>query len=361
METRLTKMRIFLVVLIFLICAASARAQDACTVALNEAQDKFESGKLYEVHDIIKSCIEDGFSKEQKIAAYRLMTITYLYLNYYDKADSTYLNLLRLSPEYRIDDEQDPIEFIKHQAKFTTDPIYYMIPIKLGMNLSFANVLMDYSISSAHDGSDMYSVVPGFHVGIGAERVLYRNLHLAAEIMLTNQKIHLRDTHWDFYTTDLDFNHTRLELPILLKYYFPLGRINPFVQGGVSPSYMLNSSFRNIEGFYKVMAEDGTDDQFPAQPRPEISASGMNHEFNYSAVVGAGINYKLGLNYLSFEVRYSMQMLNVTRKDDRWSENTADARTLKFPTGHVSDDFRLNTASFLVGFVRPLYKPRKIK
>jgi hypothetical protein len=71
------------------------RGQDACTVALNEAQDKFESGKLYEVPDTIESCIRRWiYHRSRRIAAYRLMTITYLYLNYYDKADSTYLKLV---------------------------------------------------------------------------------------------------------------------------------------------------------------------------------------------------------------------------------------------------------------------------
>jgi hypothetical protein len=354
-------MRVFSAILIFLVFVVPAKGQDLCTVAFNEAQDKFESGKLYEIPETIESCIQDGFTTEQRIAAYRLMTITYLYLNYFEKADSTYLKLLKLSPEYRQNDELDPTEFIKHQQKFTTAPIYYLAPLKLGLNVSYSNILTDYSISKSLDGSSKYSAVTGFHVGAGGERVLSKHLHLAIEIMLTNQRIHLRDTHWDFYTTELNFNHNRIEVPVLLKYHFPLGKINPFVQGGISPSYMFSSSVQNIEGFYNIVTEDGAVEKFPAQPRPEISTSGMNHEFNYSTVLGAGVNYKLGLNYLSFELRYSMQMLNPSRKDERWTESTADSRSLKFPTGHVSDDFKLNSISFLAGFVRPLYKPRKIK
>ena len=35
-------------------------------------------------------------------------------------------------------------------------------------------------------------------------------------------------------------------------------------------------------------------------------------------------------------------------------------KELRFRYGSVEDDFRLNSLSFSVGYVRPLYKPRKI-
>jgi hypothetical protein len=115
-------MRIFLVILIFSIVTIPSMAQDQCALALNEAQDKFEWVSCMKYLRLINSCIKDGFSKEQKIAAYRLLTLTYLYLNYYEEADKSYLELLKLSPEYNINDELDPMEIINHHDKFTTKP-----------------------------------------------------------------------------------------------------------------------------------------------------------------------------------------------------------------------------------------------
>jgi hypothetical protein len=310
---------------------------------------------------MINSCIKDGFSKEQKITAYRLLTLTYLYLNYYEEADKSYLELLKLSPEYNINDELDPMEIINHHDKFTTKPLFYLTLGKFGVNVSYASVLMDYSISRSQNGSDKYSTVLGFHAGFGAEMVIYQNLHLAGEFMVTNQKIHLNDMHWDFYSTNMDISHTKVEIPILLKYNFLLDKVNPFIQAGVSPSYMFNSSIQNIEGAYLAPGDNGDLEEFPVQPRPEISTAKLTNALNYSAVIGGGINYKIGLNYISFEVRYSMEMLNVTKENDRWREDFTEARDLKFPMGHVGDDYKLSNLSFFVGFVKPLYKPRKIK
>lgn len=331
-------------------------AQDKCAVALSEAEDKYEQGKLYEIPEMIQSCLSDGFSQEQKVRAYRLLTLTYLFLDYYKEADSAYLKLLKLSPEYVTDDELDPMEIINHHEKFTTKPKYYITMGKLGVNFSQAIVLLDYSLSQADNNSDKYSSNVGFHAGFGAEMVIYQNLHLSGEFFFSRKTLHLTDTHWDFYTTNLDIAHTEVELPLSLKYYIPTGRINPFVLGGVSPSMLVESSIQNIEGAYIESAEE-----FPVQPRTEIGTGKFKNRFNYSLFAGGGINYKIGLNYIVIEARYSMGMMNVTNTENRWREDFTAGRDLKFPSGHVDDDFKINNLSFLVGFVKPLYKPRKIK
>lgn len=331
-------------------------AQDQCAVALSEAEDKYDQGRLYEIPEMIQPCLNNGFSKEEKVRAYRLLTLTYLFLNYYNEADSSYLELLKLSPEYSINDELDPMEIINHHEKFTTRPIYYLTMGKVGINLSQSNVLIDYSISEASNGSEKYSSIVGFHAGFGAEMVLYNNLHLSGEFFITRKSLHLKDTHWDFYTTNMDISHTEIELPIMLKYNFWNNKINPFVSAGISPSLLFESNVKKVEGVYLL-----SDEEFPVQPRPEISTTKLKNAFNYSLQFGGGINYKVGLNYIVFEARYSIGMLNVTNTKNRWREDFNEGRELKFPVGHVDDDFKVNNLSFFVGFVRPLYKPRKIK
>ena len=75
---------IFFVIILFSIPTISI-AQDQCAVALSEAEDKYDQGRLYEIPEILESCLEYGFSKEEKIRAYRLLTLSYLFLDYYDE------------------------------------------------------------------------------------------------------------------------------------------------------------------------------------------------------------------------------------------------------------------------------------
>ena len=331
-------------------------AQDQCAIALNEAEDKYEQGRLYEVPDLIRSCLKDGFSQEEKIRAYRLLTLSYLFLDYYEEADTAYLNLLKLSPEYSTNDELDPMEIINHHQKFTTEPIYYLTIGKLGLNFSQANVLLDYSLSQSFNNSEKYSTVLGFHAGFGAEMVIYENLHLSGEFFLSRKSLRLTDSHWDFYKTNLDINHTEIELPLMLKYNILKGNVIPFASAGISPSLLVESNIQNIEGVYK-----SADEEFPLQTLPEINTAKFKNHFNYSLLLGGGINYKVGLNYLVFEARYSIGMLNVSDTKNRWREDFMEAYNLKFPSGYVDDDFKINNLSILVGFVKPIYKPRKIK
>lgn len=332
-------------------------------MALNEAEDKYDQGRLYEIPELINSCLEEGFTDEEKVRAYRLLTLTWLFLNYYDKADSSYLKLLKLSPEYHPNDELDPVELINHSKKFTTAPIFYLTLGKAGFNFSHANVLLDYSISQSRNNTDKYKSQAGFLVGFGAEMVIYQNLRLGTELFITQNKLKLTDRHWDFLSTSIDLVHLSFSIPIMLKYNFKLGKINPFISAGVSPDFLISASAKNIEGSYTIIGETGQSEEFPVQPRPTINTTSMKNKFNYSILAGGGINYKIGLNYLVFELRYSQGMLNMTDKKNRWREDEdfLKGRSLKFPVGHVDDDFKIGNISFLVGFIKPLYKPRKIK
>ena len=127
-------------------------------------------------------------------------------------------------------------------------------------------------------------------------------------------------------------------------------------------SFLVRSTVQNIEGVYKLEGFDGEpDEEIPVKSQDKIVTTKMKNRFNYSFLLGGGINYKIGLRYLVLEARYSIGMLNVTDVNNRWREDIPEGRDLKFPTGHVDDDFKLNNLSIFVGVVWPLYKPRKIK
>lgn len=364
-------MRIFLsfFLLIFLANSISVFAQDQCAIALSEAEDKYEQGRLYEIPGIIEACLKNGFTNEEKERAYRLLTLSKLFLNYQEEADSVFLKLLKLNPIYETDD-LDPIELVNHSKKFTTKP-KYILSGKFGMNISNANLLLDYSISNPLGAN--YSSDYGFTVGGGAETEIWKDLHLAGEIFYSQKRIHQTEGHFGFYTTNLDIVHREIELPIILKYHFYIWKLNPYCLGGLSPSFLLHSSMSSIVRTYR----DPNGKEFVANPQiQDFETSGMKKRFNYSLLLGAGINYKIGLNYVTLEARYSVGMRNVTDMDNRYNISSQreipgeddpiqnvfpGGRESKFPLGYIDDDFKINTLSILVGFVYPLYKPRKIE
>lgn len=371
-------MRIFLsfFILIFLAKSIAGFAQNPCAIALSEAEDKYDQGRLYDIEGILKECLKD-FTNEEKVRAYRLLTLTYLFLNYEEEADSSFLKLLNVNPIYETDEDLDPLELINHGKKFTTKP-KYILSGKIGLNISQANVLLPYSIwnkvneSGTLEYPSKYSMGIRLIAGIGGEMVIWKDLHLVGEIFYSGKSVQVSESYFGFYTTNMKIIHRELEFPIMLKYNFHNGKVNPFCFAGVSPSFIAKSLVNNIKG----ESWDEIDGKLIVQLPSEVkNTTRMKNRFNYNVLLGGGINYKIGLNYLVLEARYSIGMLNVTDEENRFYlglqkvtddegkivKKFSEGRELKFPVGHIDDDFKLNNLSFLVGFVRPLYRPRKIK
>lgn len=81
---------------IFLLFFNPMLAQDKdCEQILSEADHEFSSGRFYGIPELLKSCLDGGFTNEQKVRAYLILTQTYLILDNPKAADDSYLKLLR--------------------------------------------------------------------------------------------------------------------------------------------------------------------------------------------------------------------------------------------------------------------------
>lgn len=331
----------------------SASAQDFCSQKLSEAEDKFEQGKFYEVPDILGLCLDNGFTKEEKIRAYRLLTITYLYLDYREKADETYLELLKLSPEYEVNEEIDPQEFINHSRLFTTKPDWYLHLLNVGVNYTFYNQIYDESLNGTH------SIDPklGFNFGLGIERTLFKDLNLITEATLFYKSFKYEGEHLnlaqsnDGQTTTLSQNYFGIEVPIYLKYSIYKAKVSPYVLFGAVPSYLLISQVQKLER--RINENNGS----TSQEGTIEDISKQRNNFNYSLLGGVGLRYKIGINYLTFGLRYQVSMMNYANYKNRWS----GSKSLNYQFLYVDDDFKLDNVIFNISYIKPLYKPRKLK
>src|SRR5260370_16572863 len=119
-------MRQRFLVFIFLHCVGSSLCpQDSgCEQTLNRASVEFEAGRFFDLPAILKPCLDNGFSKEQKIRAYLLLTQAYLVLDNPTAAENSYLQLLKADPEYIANPVRDPIDVYYLSKKFTSTPIF---------------------------------------------------------------------------------------------------------------------------------------------------------------------------------------------------------------------------------------------
>ena len=79
---------LFFFLLINLFVQLDTIAQNNCPRILKKAQTFFDEGKISEVATMLESCLNDknGFTKEEKIKAYKLLVLTWLYFNEQIKA-----------------------------------------------------------------------------------------------------------------------------------------------------------------------------------------------------------------------------------------------------------------------------------
>ncbi|MGF1635703.1 MAG: outer membrane beta-barrel protein [Cyclobacteriaceae bacterium] len=356
------KKRIYFLLLLTTLYHLPIMAQDQCGQRLDQAKARFNQGKLYDVPILLDACLEDGFSKEQKIEAYKLLTIVYLYLDYYGEADRNYLNLLKLSPEYQLVEGNDPYELFLHHEKFTTKPKIIINLGRFGINRMQYITLLDYSMTQENNNSQSIGSFWGFEFGMGIEAAIYKNLSIALDAYLVRGGFSISDVHYQrnelenygFYTS-FNQHYTSLDLPLMAKYTFSELPFRPYVAAGIAPSILLRATGTNYTGLLT--------DSINSRPLDgaDINLINLRNNFNLYVTGAIGAQYKIGINYINLELRYQGALYNFTDVDTRLGFQTIDDIRIKMPQHHIDDDFRLGRLSISVGFTKPLYKPRKIK
>ncbi|MTI38016.1 hypothetical protein E1140_00790 [Fulvivirga lutimaris] len=82
----------------------------------------------------------------------------------------------------------------------------------------------------------------------------------------------------------------------------------------------------------------------------------MRNSFNKNIIGGIGLNYRIGYSYVFIDARYSFGMNNIVKSEQQYS-----SRSLLYNYAFVDDFKRINTVSLSFGYIKPLYKPRKIQ
>jgi opacity protein-like surface antigen len=335
-------------------------AQNECELTLTRATEEFNAGHLYGIPGMLADCLNKNQNDAWRQRAYLLLAETYLLLEDPIGAENSYLQVLKANPEYETDPQRDPIDLVYLSRKFTATPIFAFYGV-LGPNTSLVRVINDVTADGESQTKQSYRLRLGWHIGGGVEYNHNANVSLSAGfnyIFTGFQHItnHLFGQNKDIVEF-LD-RQTWVSIPLSIKYSDDIGKFRPYVYGG----YELNLLLRD-RGVLSVQNRDSR----PSESNPEEVSSSENEtpslnlsshrqRLNASLHVGGGIKYKYKLNYLFVDLRYSLGMKNVTNIENRFSNY---AEGLPYP--YVDDDFRLDNVSISVGYIHPLYKPRKLK
>jgi len=323
---------------------------NTCEEQLNAATAEFEAGRFYGISAMLKPCIDNGFTREQRKRAYLLLTQTYILLDDPIGADNSYLEVLRADPEFLADTARDQIDVVYLSKRFTASPIFSLFG-RIGGNVSPIRVINTIS-SSGQDENNDYKLRMGAQVGLGGDLHVTEQFALSAEVNYMFTAFRKTQTKWNRDHLQIIDRQSWVSLPVAIKFSpWTRGEIRPYVFGGHVFNFLMTDRAQ-----INIQKED--------TGRPGvIEASSPNMDFiDYrkrivrSFFVGGGVKYKLGINFLFAEMRYNFGLSNVVTKTSTLGQ-TGPA----IEWGYVDDYFRIDNFSVSVGYVYPLYKPRKVK
>ena len=320
--------------------------QSTCAQTLRLAQSIYEQGRLHELPQLLESCLKDGFNDTEKVNAYKLLTLTYIYLEEPAKADETMLALLRIDTEFKVNDAVDPAEFVALYKTFRTYPIY-RIGGKLGGIASEPSIV---SADFVDDGANRYKYNFGFSGTISAEipignrlKKFTLNPELSFQLLSFNGSNSEADT---IRVSEGTETQAWISLPLSLQYtLYEKGGTNFFLAGGFSVDYLLSSSIRIVSN---------REGESPVEEK-SIDVLSQRNRFNTGLILSAGFKRKIGKGFLIAEVRYKMGLLPLSTKADTY-ENSVQVFDYKY----VDGIYKLNTLSLSVGYLINKYNPKKL-
>lgn len=343
-----------LIVALFLCACPLLEVQaQSCAETLNQARESFNAGHLYEIPALLKPCLDNGFNKDQKIEAYWLLTRTYLLIDDPISAEDSYLKLLKQDPEYLIDPARDPVDVVYLSRKFKTTPIFVVYG-KVGGSLTSPVAINNFGTDNTSASRESYDSNLGIHIGAGGEVNINEHLSVGTELNFYTRSYKYSNILFNADKQTFIENQAGINLPLLVKYRWDFVKIRPYVYAGLGLDYLLSAK-ATVKLVDRVGSGSEDLTEIPVTG-PEVNIKEQRSLLNRFAHIGAGVNYRLGYNYLVFDVRYMVGLSNIVDEGEQYNNST-----LLYKYGYVDDDKRLNSLAVSVGFVKPLYKPRKIK
>ena len=350
--------------------------QDVCTRNLQEAQESFNEGRFIEVDTLLRKCIKSGFTKQERIEALELLALSKLYMDDMENADSIYLELLAIDPEHVVNPLIDPPDLIFLHQSFRTDPIFSW-SVSAGTTYSFPSMLRDDFIypptTIKYNDQLPQSVDPvkeyrgslGFIFGFNMDFVAYRNIYVGwgLNYIMTKFKYKaqylrslsavssMNDLYYEsIYKQNLDW----IGIPVFVKYQFEKIKLKPYVTIGASYNNLIRSkrkdlSREKIVGNPEAGLERGSWNDMDTKNRANVSIN-----------FGIGLMYKTnGIDYIVVEFRYSKLLKNIVNNSIRYGD--VDNQTGIILYGAALDDYNLSSFDLTLKFLRPFYKPKKLR
>lgn len=306
-----------IIIIVFLISAMNIFAQSSCERNLNEARSDYANGNLYAIPGKIGDCLENGFTKTEKIDALQLLTLTYININQQEKARKTFIELLNIQTDYQVKKNIHPPELYSLYSKIDTD-IKYFIGLTFGLNYNtvLAQTNPNNNTNPLGTSNTKYSgkiSIP--QVGVQFMYPFQKTIWLGAELQYQNHKFGYAQENiysdQDANMVTYESSNNGVNLNIGIRYMKDYYAWKPFLElttmGRVNISYDV-STYKN--NYYPTVEDEIIID---------ASIYDSRAAFNFSAGLNIGTMIKLGEYYGEIKIgasNYFFDHLNKSARED---------------------------------------------
>lgn len=322
---------------------ASAQ-ENKCVYKLDTARILFENGLIEDVPSTLWPCIEEGFSREERISAYKLLVITYLFDGNQTEAERTMQQFIFDYPNYDIRPD-DPVEFVYLYESYESVP-KYSFGIRTGTNLAQPYRINPQSIGISGDNSVKYHL--GLQAAVTSAIYLNRNFALNLETVILQTNHEFINNLTDISKVRFEEVQNRVEVPLYLSYHFNTKEFFPYVFLGGSFNKLLVANGLPE----RVVLSEDDNETFTG---PELDISAQRNNFDFTGLAGFGLRYPLTKGSLFLDFRTSFGLKNHLA-GSRFQNTILWSRYY-----HLDNDFAMIRYSLSFGYVYSFYKPVKIR
>jgi hypothetical protein len=339
-------------VLLFTFFYLAATAQEDCLKSFQKARRLYDQGMIDEIPEILAPCIESGFTRAQKIEAYKLIILAYLFDDDQYEAEKAMLEFLKKYPEYEIM-PGDPVEFVYLFESYKTKAIISM-GFTFGPNFANPRIIEPYVAGDITMTSSVNSTGAGFQAGFNISRYITNRIFVNLGAIYMKSQYYFTDDMKYIYKgneerlakNSFDETVSRLNVPLTIACEIIKTRnINYYLSGSFSAGNI--SKVTGIPGI-------STSEDEPVVTGADIIMTDFRESILYSGIIGTGIKYKVPRGFLICDIQYHIGLNNIVIP-----ENRNDVPELWTKYYYVDDDYSINCVTVSVGYYFSFYQPKK--
>lgn len=357
------RIRIFLIILLtfgIVLRGSSQEVVSTCEETLRKAEDEFNSGRFFGIPSILSDCLPQ-FSRDQSFRAFLLLTQTYLLIDDQANAEKSYLKVLEANPEFVPNELTESIDIVNMSKNFTSSAILTTHG-KVGLVFSMPRVVWNPGLAGREIQDEMTPLI-GLNLGGGVEWNITERWGLGSEVFFGFRRDRINQS--GFFQSDQAASETRmlwLDLPLYVRFTDHVGKIRPYGFAGMAFNLLLltESQYEYVD----ITSSGEGDGAAPIEVKNQsrfINRTYKYRPFTNSVILGGGVKVKIGRNYILAEARY-MRGLKTLNIEDKYYIDREGGLDPTFSSYSFSPPYvQADNFSFNIGYVHPLYKPRKIK